>query len=397
VKSFGEAVRSKCAGSRQLRCGAGGPQARWRFWHVLRNNLDVSEWSLVVRFEAPSCQPRLAGVFGKDPSQCQRVCYPAINAMRDVCIFGYQSILTAGSLATSIATSDSIGTMIPARLPGYVRSWDAVRDFATNVTKRYVHVSDWRRAERAAFANLRPAAASVVNGVCRRVDSDKLPELDFREQGYTRVDISNTIAPYDGFELGAAFKCYAYVDPTPDMAGAMVSRAYYEMGRRGASRLNDTVPGFSDDYLASTEPAGQLVDDLVFVFFSADGCHLWLLEEEDSSLVLLMRLRQPQFAPVISFPPEASRPITSGLEWLDVRTRQFRPGASVARIPPTLIEELTSKADPNSLRTSKFWISRMAAADSGRLSPSQLADLLHDDDPWVRRTAQIASGHEDVS
>jgi hypothetical protein len=57
----------------------------------------------------------------------------------DVYIFGYQSILAAGSLATSIADSD--GQLVPARLKGYIRDWSAVRTFETNETKRYVHGS----------------------------------------------------------------------------------------------------------------------------------------------------------------------------------------------------------------------------------------------------------------
>jgi hypothetical protein len=62
----------------------------------------------------------------------------------DVYVFGYQSMLAEGSLAASIGKA--VDDYVPARLSGYARDWSAVRDFADNPRKRYVHTADWRPA-----------------------------------------------------------------------------------------------------------------------------------------------------------------------------------------------------------------------------------------------------------
>jgi hypothetical protein len=122
-----------------------------------------------------------------------------VNMMSSVYIFGYQSILADGSLATSVADCD--GRLVPARLKGYIRGWSAVRTFETSETKRYVYAKDWHIAERVAFATLIQSSKKSVNGVCRRIPSDRLGALDFREQGYTRIEVSQDVEPYEGYEL----------------------------------------------------------------------------------------------------------------------------------------------------------------------------------------------------
>jgi hypothetical protein len=305
----------------------------------------------------------------------------------DVYIFGYQSILATGSLATSVAVGH--GQLVPARLKGYVRCWSATRNFATNGTKRYVYAKDWRIAERVAFATLTRSGQKTVNGVCQRIPSDRLVDLDFREQGYTRIEVSQNISPYDSYELDTSIRCYAYIDPAPDPRPAIVSRSYYDMGRLGAANLSKLVPEFLTDYLSSTEPPATLVGDLVFVFFSGDGHHLWLLQESDSSLVLLHRFALPQFTPLTRDPPELIRVVTPGLEWLDARHRALSKFTDNGRFPSAMIRELLSAADGEDVFTSPYWLCRLVATESGQMSTARLAELTEDNDFWVRRAAQI--------
>jgi hypothetical protein len=306
----------------------------------------------------------------------------------DVYIFGYQSILAAGSLATSI--EDCNGPLVPARLKGYVRDWSAVRTFLTNETKRYVHAKDWHIAERVAFATLTQSANKTVNGVCRRIPSDQLAALDFREQGYTRIEVSQNIAPYEGYELDKSIRCYVYTDPAPDTRPAIVSRSYYDMGRLGAAHLSKLVPEFLADYLSSTEQPTLLVDDLVFLFFSGDGRHLWLLEESDSSLVLLHRFAVPQLTPLTRDPPELIRGVTSGLERLDARNRALSEFSGNGRVPLAIIRDLLSATNGEDVSTSPYWLCRLVAVESPQTSAAQLAALADDADFWVRRAAQIS-------
>lgn len=305
----------------------------------------------------------------------------------DVYIFGYQSMLAAGSLAMSVGAPAGSGAYVPARLRGFVRAWNAVRDFAGNPRKRYVQVGDWRPAGRVAFANLAPDPAGAVNGICRRVAADRLAELDFREQGYARVPVEGALDPYPGHALARGLPCYAYLDLQPDPAAAPVSRAYYDMGRRGAQAIDAQVPGFAADFAASTRVPPSLADDLAFVFISADGRHLWLLDEADSSLVLLLVFGRPQFAPTGGSPAEADRPITPGLEGLDLRRRGARPVAS-PRVPAALAATLLG-ADAAGLAGSPYWLCRLAATQAADLSAPFLTTLAADPDPWVRRALRI--------
>jgi hypothetical protein len=304
----------------------------------------------------------------------------------DVYIFGYQSILAVGSLATSIADCD--GQLVPARLKGYIRAWTAVRSFETNETKRYVRAKDWHIAERVAFATLTQSPRKTVNGVCRRIPSDRLASLDFREQGYTRIEVSQNIEPYEGYELDRSIRCYVYTDPTSDTRSAMVSRSYYDMGRLGAAHLSKVVPDFLADYLSSTKQPTLLVDDLVFVFFSGDGRHLWLLEESDSSLVLLHRFALPQLTPLSGDPPELLRGVTPGLKWLDARQRALSEFIGNGRVPSGMIKDLIKAANGEDVSTSQYWLCRLFAAESAQ-STARLVALADDADFWVRRAAQI--------
>jgi len=296
-------------------------------------------------------------------------------------------MLAEGSLAASIGAREAAGDALPARLHGYARSWDAARDFCDNPRKRYVHVADWRPAGRVAFANLRPAAGSTVNGVCRRVPRAHLDELDFREQGYRRVEVTGMLTPYPPHVLDAGLPCLAYVDPAPDPLPAPVSRAYFDMGRLGAEAIDRRVPGFAADYLASTPEPHLLADDLAFVFLSGDARHLWLLNEPDSSLVMLLRFDRPQFAPASVEAPEARRPVTAGLEWLDLRRRG--PPARPGRIPAALAAELLGQPDPGRLALSPFWLCRLTATQLETLSEVSCATLAADPDPWIRRAIHV--------
>lgn len=306
----------------------------------------------------------------------------------DVYIFGYQSMLAGGSLAASIGAREAAGDAAPARLHGYARSWDAVRDFTDNPGKRYVHTADWRPAGRVAFANLKQVAGGMVNGVCRRVPRRRLDELDFREQGYRRVEVTGMLKPYPEHVLESGLPCLAYIDPAPDPLPAPVSRAYFDMGRRGAEAIDRWVPGFAADYRCSTPPPSLLADDLAFVFLSGDGRHLWLLNEADSSLVLLLRFVRPQFAAAAVESPEIQRPVTAGLEWLDLRQRGGSPGMP-GRIPAALAAELLGTADPARLALSPFWLCRLAATQAETLGEALCTTLATDPDPWVRRAIRV--------
>jgi hypothetical protein len=308
-------------------------------------------------------------------------------------IFGYQSILAAGSLATSVGSSAFQADWVAARLADHQRCWTAVRHFPSHGYKRYVRHGNWDVVDTAAFANLRSRPGLFVNGICRKVSNRRLPELDFREEGYTRVQIAGGLQTYPGYVLDPQVPCYVYIDQQAAGASAPVSRAYWDMGRMGAEQLDAGIQGFLGDYLRGTELPTELAAHLSFVFFSADAMHLWLLCEADSSLVLLQRFERPQFAglPVTGQQgiAELQRPITPHLAWLDLRSRHRAPSLHPA-IAQAMADLLTEQAPvPDRLCDSPFWLCRLSATQAAGVSAHQLQQLAADADHWVSRAARI--------
>lgn len=315
----------------------------------------------------------------------------------DVYIFGYQSILAKESLGSTIGQSKRDGHFVPAWLHGHQRTWNAVRDFQTHASKRYVLAPDWSVASHVAFCNLQSVHGTKVNGICQYMRADQLRGLDFREQGYQRVDVTAQVQAYAGHALRPNTPCHAYIDTSPARSPAPTSSRYFEMGRRGAKELETVAPGFFQDYCHSTGEPSRLLDELVFVYISSDGQHLWLLDEHDSTLTLLLHFEQPQFPSQMDGagapPAELTQAPTNHLKWLDLRTR-----ADEVPAHPWISEALAAglirglRENPKAMLSSPFWVHRLAASQSPKLGHLELATLHRDPDPWVRRSARSRTG-----
>jgi hypothetical protein len=169
------------------------------------------------------------------------------------------------------------------------------------------------------------------------------------------------------------------------------------MGRLGAAHLSEVVPEFLTDYLSSTEQPALLADDLAFVFFSGDGHHLWLLDESDSSLVLLQRFARPQLTPLMRDVPELARGVSAGLKWLDARYRALSEASDHGRVPAAMVNGLLSATNGEDVSSSPYWLCRLAVVESPHTSAARLTALAEDPDFWVRRAAQIQiSRHANV-
>ncbi|MES2880348.1 MAG: gamma-glutamylcyclotransferase family protein [Pseudomonadota bacterium] len=311
----------------------------------------------------------------------------------DVYIFGYQSILSKGSLAATLGQHALNSHLVPAWLAGYQRSWNAVRDFQTHASKRYVAAHDWSVAARVAFCNLQAVPGTALNGICQFVHAEQLDELDFREQGYQRIDVTDQIQAYPGHALMPGLACHTYIDLHPSLDPAPTSLRYFEMGLHGARALDAVAPGFFQAYRNSTAEPHLLLSDPVFVFFSPDGRHLWLLDEQDSSLTLLMRFAQSQLTSTTASSSEQvaelSRPVTGELAWLDLRSRRDQAVAH-PWIPAAMAVELLQTPDDqlHELAHSGYWLCRLASSQSSKLTPAALATLSNDPDFWVRRAVR---------
>jgi hypothetical protein len=157
----------------------------------------------------------------------------------------------------------------------------------------------------------------------------------------------------------------------------------------GAASIGNLVPEFHADYLSSTVAPARLANDLAFIFFSGDGHQLWLLEESDSSLVLLHSFSLPQLIPLTRDPPESLRHVTPGLEWLDARHRALPEFSDNRRVPSGMVRDLLLAANGEDVSRSPYWLCRLVAADSPLISTSRLNALANDSDFWVRRAVQF--------
>ena len=205
-----------------------------------------------------------------------------------VYIFGYLSLLSEKSVLSTMDSGAKMHDFVPCKLSGYKRTWNSHRDTKNEVYKRYVEVDTLEPVDRYSWSTLRKNENYNTNGICIKVDEKSLANMDAREVGYERVDITNQITPYDNFVLDNV-SVYTYIAPEINCMPSKthIDMTYVNMGILGAEKINKTVPGFLEDYVLSTEVCTSIVKELYQVFWSFDGRKLYLLNTHDSSVILL--------------------------------------------------------------------------------------------------------------
>lgn len=126
-----------------------------------------------------------------------------------ISIFGYASLLRE----TANEEGPLVNTAIPCILEGWARNWNASRTLLTEDAcprKRFVN-HEFAIVPRFAYASIHQKSGSFVNGVALIASRSDLDSLDFREQGYSRIDVTKNIRPYPGHRL-PDHRIYTYVD-----------------------------------------------------------------------------------------------------------------------------------------------------------------------------------------
>jgi len=111
-------------------------------------------------------------------------------------IFGYGSLVSPSSLASTIGRTVSVGNgMHVAELANYQRAWN----YGSEVLR-----GDWVDDDGAATIGglvvslgIVAAPGDSINGVVFSVDDDELADLDWRERAYDRVDVTDRITLID--------------------------------------------------------------------------------------------------------------------------------------------------------------------------------------------------------
>lgn len=157
-------------------------------------------------------------------------------------VFGYGSLLNAGSIERTIGRAPENDELAPARLRDHERVWDY---------SARVHADVLGREVNAVFLNLRASHGARVNGALFAVDDRELQLLATRERFYSMLDVSGLLDPAPRLPA-IAFIC---TDPRHLAAStqeAFVMQGYIELVRQGCSAFGH---GFFEDFGRSTHPA----------------------------------------------------------------------------------------------------------------------------------------------
>ena len=153
-------------------------------------------------------------------------------------IFGYGSLVSPSSLASTIGRTVSVGNgMHIAELAGYQRAWN----YGSEVLRGDWIGDDGTETIGGLVVSLGIVAApgDSINGVVFAVDDDELADLDWRERAYDRIDVTDRITLIDqsaSVQLDDPFAVYlprpvsiARYEAHRDAGTAGIRRSYWDI------------------------------------------------------------------------------------------------------------------------------------------------------------------------
>lgn len=303
-------------------------------------------------------------------------------------IFAYSSLL----LSSGIRLTDMKAipeNHVPCVLHGWRRNWSANRFARYSDRKRFLDANSLEVISSYAYCSIEPEPSSTVNGIAYQVSDTELPTLDFREQGYTRTEVSSAITPYPGFSLSGPVE--VYVDSMQIEGHFPVNSEYMNMGIIGAQLWDQSVPGFANDYCRSTPIPRGTIQPMRFVSIGEDGRTLWLLHERTNSKTCLAHfsfdLLDGSRIPAKKT-AEWQTPCPPDYQAYDVRHR-FEGDLPLA-YPSPLLSELAEAIwgdNPEDRLHHSCWLVRMGCLAGAEINPEWAHMLAADEDEWVRRAA----------
>jgi hypothetical protein len=213
--------------------------------------------------------------------------------MAKVYIFGYLSLLNGTSFNNTAGNKDSKKSealpSVCAKLSGWRRDWSAVQHGKTNFFKIYADPSRLEIFEDFCWANIYQKKGGFVNGLLKEVEFNSLSNLDVREVGYERINVTNEISLYDdGLNEDDVVYTYIHKPEVENNKLAFIDLNYINMGTIGAKCIDESYqPGFFKDFIESTDACDAVISDMIQFFISYDGEKLYLLDSKDSSVCLI--------------------------------------------------------------------------------------------------------------
>ncbi len=303
-------------------------------------------------------------------------------------IFGYSSLLLSSGISLA-----GVGAIPPNRVPcalhGWRRNWKANRFASHSDRKRFLDTNSLDVIPSYAYCSIEPDPAGTVNGIAYQVSDGELPALDFREQGYERIDVTSTVTPYPGYSLSGQIE--VYVDSMSIEGNFPVNFEYINMGILGARLWDAWVPGFADDYCRSTSIPNATIEAMRFVSIGEDGCTLWLLHERTNQKTCLAHFSFPLIDGSRIAAEETADwqiPCPPNYQAYDVRYH-FDDNLPPAHQIPFLADLVNSiwGENPESFLQHPCWLVRMGVMAGVGIKPNWAQALASDEDEWVRRAA----------
>ncbi len=170
----------------------------------------------------------------------------------DTWIFGYGSLVSPASMATTIGRDVAAGDVAVAELRGYGRRW--------NYGSLHMR-GDWHHDGVSVTQGTVVALGLVVadsetcNGVIVRVTADEVAQLDWRERDYDRTDVTERIRVDDGTHAGQAGRVMTYVPRASAIERYEEARDRRQAGIRRSYRdlVIAAFGGLGPDHLARYE------------------------------------------------------------------------------------------------------------------------------------------------
>lgn len=303
-------------------------------------------------------------------------------------ILGYSSLLLSSGLR--LADRKAIPDHhVPCVLHGWRRNWSANRVARDSDRKRFLDANSLEVITSYAYCSIEPDPAGTVNGIAYPVRDAELPTLDFREQGYHRIDVSAAVTPYPGFSLSGPVE--VYVDAMNVEGDFPVNSEYMNMGIIGAQLWDKSVPGFADDYCRSTPIPNATIQPMRFVSIGEDGRTLWLLHERTNSKTCLAHFGFPLLDGSRIAAEETAEwktPCPGEYQAYDVRYRSDDKLPSAFRSPVLSdLAEAIHGNNPDKYLQHPCWLVRMGCLAGTGIEPDSAQALADDQDDWVRRAA----------
>jgi hypothetical protein len=215
--------------------------------------------------------------------------------------------------------------------------------------------------------------------------------LDFREQGYERIDITKEIHAYNGYQIKG--QVFTYVDFGVENTNDRINSEYINMARSGAIGWDLVVPGFLKYFCKTTPIPKCVIEFMHFIWIGQDGQTVWMLNERTQSNILLMILPYKLFESEILkedthqwniLPPKH-------LQFYDYRCfEKTKAETNVYDEYPilNLVKMTIHMRNPKKMLLAKEWIIRLACLCREKPKEKLFENLKNDEDFFVRTIAR---------